>query len=639
MTLHASGVDKATLSSNPPSSTDTISPSSLKSPLSPTVKTLSPLPKGSGSNSPGKLLSPTTKTSTRKNSSGSSDSSSRPKVSFKDKIMKLQEDGTSVTQPLVSEVDDNDKKLKLSDKVPIVLKSDKQQPSQTDGKTISIPASVVNKIKSPVKAVGSTFKDKLKLLQGAPPISQKDTPVTNLVPDKLETSVKNVNSDVKSVQQPETKDDAKESKKPWSKLKKAAILSESQDELPSGTSCSPKEKVFPIESAKKTALPKLELEDTSHSPVTSYDTIMPSHSGITSDNNNVDIDNMNVSNLENASTHSSKYETISKESINVKSYATTSDPEAGQSQKQSDTKNVIKPAQNSVRLTRKNKSYVSVEDLSPEYGMLPFVKKLKILNERQKLAELEKEVKKARSSSLDCADTIMERDVLTRSNSEGSSVGRHSFGSNQTDLPYNQCLDQSQNPLSPESNETLERQNLKSILKKLSEDAQNQEPPHFKRLIRAPTIEGYAARHSKFAKSVTFNRDTLTSPPNSATESKTLFPLSTPYHRLASVQSSDSIEKYDADDTWICDEQSDASTPNSIPRRDSDPLDIGSSTLIKDLIEKRTSELETSLDPKFRYASSAIEGLRPEEIRVPSEKPKLHLISAVANQRKLLRGL
>lgn len=35
--------------------------------------------------------------------------------------------------------------------------------------------------------------------------------------------------------------------------------------------------------------------------------------------------------------------------------------------------------------------------------------------------------------------------------------------------------------------------------------------------MRAPTIEGYAARHSKLSKSVTFNRDTLQSPPNSAT--------------------------------------------------------------------------------------------------------------------------
>ncbi|KAJ8958011.1 hypothetical protein NQ318_002013 [Aromia moschata] len=46
--------------------------------------------------------------------------------------------------------------------------------------------------------------------------------------------------------------------------------------------------------------------------------------------------------------------------------------------------------------------------------------------------------------------------------------------------------------------------------------------------MRAPTIEGYAARHSKLSKSVTFNRDTLQSPPNSATilgTSQNLFPF------------------------------------------------------------------------------------------------------------------
>ncbi|XP_049767936.1 nascent polypeptide-associated complex subunit alpha, muscle-specific form-like [Schistocerca cancellata] len=53
---------------------------------------------------------------------------------------------------------------------------------------------------------------------------------------------------------------------------------------------------------------------------------------------------------------------------------------------------------------RETKFYTSIDDLSPEYSGLPFVKKLKILNERQKLAELERTVAAAgflRSSSLD----------------------------------------------------------------------------------------------------------------------------------------------------------------------------------------------------------------------------------------------
>ena len=73
-----------------------------------------------------------------------------------------------------------------------------------------------------------------------------------------------------------------------------------------------------------------------------------------------------------------------------------------------------------VHLRQQTKMYASVDDLSPEYCGLPFVKKLKILNERQKLAELEKAV---RSSSLDCGDTELEFDGnLTRSHSEACAI-------------------------------------------------------------------------------------------------------------------------------------------------------------------------------------------------------------------------
>ncbi|KAH1012083.1 hypothetical protein HUJ04_001319 [Dendroctonus ponderosae] len=161
-------------------------------------------------------------------------------------------------------------------------------------------------------------------------------------------------------------------------------------------------------------------------------------------------------------------------------------------------------------LTRKTKHYRSIDDLSPEYGPLPFVKKLKILNERQKLEE---------------------------SQSEGSSVHQQNQRSNKQFLSA--PLTHSPLHSSNESNETPERRNLKSILKKLSEDSKEKDktkeqpleakkptPPEprprkmdsseFRSLMRAPTIEGYAARHSKLSKSVTFNRDTLQSPPNSA---------------------------------------------------------------------------------------------------------------------------
>lgn len=72
------------------------------------------------------------------------------------------------------------------------------------------------------------------------------------------------------------------------------------------------------------------------------------------------------------------------------------------------------------RKLQQTKMYASVDDLSPEYCGLPFVKKLKILNERQKLAELEKAV---RSSSLDCGENAEpEFDNLTRSHSEACAI-------------------------------------------------------------------------------------------------------------------------------------------------------------------------------------------------------------------------
>lgn len=77
--------------------------------------------------------------------------------------------------------------------------------------------------------------------------------------------------------------------------------------------------------------------------------------------------------------------------------------------------------QSLVHIRQQTKMYASVDDLSPEYCGLPFVKKLKILNERQKLAELERAV---RSSSLDCGENAeAEFDGnLTRSHSEACAI-------------------------------------------------------------------------------------------------------------------------------------------------------------------------------------------------------------------------
>lgn len=222
------------------------------------------------------------------------------------------------------------------------------------------------------------------------------------------------------------------------------------------------------------------------------------------------------------------------------------------------------------------KNYRSVDDLSPEYGGLPFVKKLKILNERQKLAELESVILTTRSCSLDYPDTSMDGDMvepLIRSHSEGSGMTRPRITTTPATtlttavapiapLNIQQCL---QSPISPESNETLERRHLKSILKKLSEERNTATLPtntpigtaatiapigltvssaafsgiqDCRGLLQAPTVEGYVARHSKFMKSVTFN-STLSSPPASAhsahstydtVESRSQFPILNAQH-------------------------------------------------------------------------------------------------------------
>lgn len=90
-------------------------------------------------------------------------------------------------------------------------------------------------------------------------------------------------------------------------------------------------------------------------------------------------------------------------------------------------KNALTPKDNSsqrsspAKKLQQTKMYASLDDLSPEYCGLPFVKQLKILNERQKLAELETAV---RSSSLDCGENVEPEfdSNLTRSHSEACAI-------------------------------------------------------------------------------------------------------------------------------------------------------------------------------------------------------------------------
>lgn len=187
------------------------------------------------------------------------------------------------------------------------------------------------------------------------------------------------------------------------------------------------------------------------------------------------------------------------------------------------------------RVPSHSKTYRSIDDLSPEYAGLPFVKKLKILNERQKLAELEKDLA-VRSSSLDSGGDIAEvmasfnPSELTRSISEAVAIevvirnqqNRDSTLDSKSDTDIDDNLLVSP-PGSPESNETVERRKLKSILKNLSSGS-TPSPysssislppahPQFKQLIRAQTVEGYVARHSKLTKCVTFSQVDIATPP------------------------------------------------------------------------------------------------------------------------------
>lgn len=571
--------------SNQASSSDTISPSSIKSPLSPTIKTLSPIRKSSESSSPGKLHSPTTKTS-RKNSSGSSDGASRPKVSFKDKILQVHSDGTAVCQPLHK---------KVSDKQAAAVV---EPTPKTESNLISIPHSVVSKIKSPARAVGSTFRDKLKLLQSGPketdpsnqekskPSPIEKTPILiEMTPTQISTATEN-------------KEDTK-CKKPWSKLKKAAILGESKGQSKSS-----------VDDTKDTEKVSKE-EDKSEAAVNIDVPIVTTAELVKIDNNNIEgcSDSGKKDNPKICLT--GPLEPVHEKSLHLLTI----------SPKKNIVKTVDTRKSSSMALLPRVKKYRSIDDLSPEYGGLPFVKKLKILNERQKLAELEKVVK-FRSSSLDCTSSSEDLlgDTLTRSHSEGSTMDKRKFKRKSTDSVG-----------SHGSNETLERRTLKSILKKLSEDVTPADSPErsneLKKLIRAPTLEGFAARHSKFSKSVTFQRHTLPSPPSSApADSKAnMFPM--PEVTRVESEPLTSVSVTTAEE--IKNPQIDSSS-DQITR----PVDDTIQSQDPELSINREDELQSSIDPMYE-----LKALRPEEIKLPSEKPKLTLISAVANQRKLLRGI
>ncbi|KAG6455346.1 hypothetical protein O3G_MSEX009152 [Manduca sexta] len=583
------------MTSNQPSSSDTISPSSIKSPLSPTIKTLSPIRKGSESSSPGKLQSPTAKMS-RKNSSGSSDGASRPKVSFKDKILQVQSDGTAVCQPLnkdISEkpaavVEPTPKTESNMISIPHSVVSKIKSPAKAVG---SIPHSVVSKIKSPAKAVGSTFRDKLKLLQ-----SGKDSD-TSAEKNKA-PSVEKAAIEITPLQTTESKEDLK-SKKPWSKLKKAAILGDSKSQSKSS-----------LDEKKDVDINKEAQGSETETAVNICVPIVTTAELVKIDNNNVEVGSDSDKSDKGKVIITGPLEPVQEKSLDLLTL--------------SPKKNVVKAPESKPMtpgmLLPRVKKYRSIDDLSPEYGGLPFVKKLKILNERQKLAELER-VFKFRSSSLDCTSSSEDLlcDTLTRSHSEGSTMDKRKYKRKSIDSLG-----------SHESNETLERRTLKSILKKLSEDVTPAESPErsneLRRLIRAPTIEGYAARHSKFAKSVTFHRHTLPSPPASAPAD-----AQSNIFQMPDVTTQNTVSNIPQVSSTLTTEVGEA-TPDPCSQITGPTEDPVAPQEIEANI-RTESNLPPKTEPVYDFKS-----LRPEEIKVPSEKPKLTLISAVANQRKLLRG-
>lgn len=290
------------------------------------------------------------------------------------------------------------------------------------------------------------------------------------------------------------------------------------------------------------------------------------------------------------------------------------------------------------------KCYMSIDDLSPEYSGLPFVKRLKILNERQKLAELESAMQ-TRSLSLDCTDSNSSNtgyqpvEQLSRSKSEASGIAStRSKSASSAAHPKRSSICGSI-PLSPESNETPERRQLKSILKKLSEDKlaldQRQGIPNrdLKKLMRAQTVEGYVARHSKFAKSVTFNRNTLSSPPSSANfcesiEERTLFPIPSAQKTTTVTTAENTSASEDSSLTTV------AESTKFSPTKCSLPSTVGDSTAGDEdkhaLVISNNGYYDPS-DPLF-YANGN------HQLSSIDDSASKGSLSAFGAQRKLIKG-
>lgn len=140
---------------------------------------------------------------------------------------------------------------------------------------------------------------------------------------------------------------------------------------------------------------------------------------------------------------------------------------------------------------RSSRDYNSIDDLSPEYTVLPFVKRLKILNERQKIVELQKALT---TSSMSVASASSSQET-----GPGSSLVVAKRSSTSTSpVPAASVVDKGG---VAESNETPERVCLKKMLKSASrKELLPQDKTHRMKLLRSQTVEGYAVRHANFTK-------------------------------------------------------------------------------------------------------------------------------------------
>lgn len=136
---------------------------------------------------------------------------------------------------------------------------------------------------------------------------------------------------------------------------------------------------------------------------------------------------------------------------------------------------------------RSSRDYNSIDDLSPEYTVLPFVKRLKILNERQKIVELQKALSTTASMSMAGSQDVSGILAATQIPPTDST----------TTAPA-----ASGDKVVAESNETPERVCLKKMLKSASRKEMliPQDQSHRMKLLRSQTVEGYAVRHANFTK-------------------------------------------------------------------------------------------------------------------------------------------